>query len=274
VDTDDRVELVADKRRYAPGETARILVPAPFDQSRGLVTVERGRIIEHRLADFPTNSTVLELPITSAHVPNIFVSVALFKPPTDDNPVPSFKLGYVELEVANDEKKIDISIEPSAEQVRPAIASATPSPPTAPASRWPPVSLAWWTWPSSPWPMTPPAPSEAFYNRRGIGVMTGATQIVSLDRLNQVGGADVRQPGGKGGGGGGGTPGETRRFFPDTAYWNASLRTDEDGQASITVQLPDNLTTWRLDARPPTQDTRVGEPPTRSSLPKTSSSGR
>lgn len=262
MDTDDRIELVADKRRYTPGETAKILVPAPFDQSRGLVTIERGRIIEHRLADFPTNSTVLEIPITSAHVPNIFVSVALFKPPTDDNPVPSFKVGYVELEVANDEKRLDISIEPSSEQVHPRdsvsytiTTTDSAGQPLAAEVSLALVDVAVLTLAED----TSPAPLKAFYNRRGIGVMTGATQTVSLDRINQLGGANPRQPGGKGGGGGGGTPGEVRRFFPDTAYWNPSLRTDETGRASITVQLPDNLTTWRLIAKATTQTTQVGD---------------
>jgi uncharacterized protein YfaS (alpha-2-macroglobulin family) len=262
MDTDERIELVADKRRYAPGETAKILVPAPFAESRGLITVERGRIIDHRLADFPTNSTVLELPITSAHVPNIFVSVALFKPPTADNPVPSFKVGYVELEVANDEKRIDISIEPSTERAHPRD-SVTYAITTTDAAGEPVaaevslalVDVAVLTLADD----TSPAPLQAFYNRRGIGVMTGATQTLSLDRINQLGGANPRQTGGKGGGGGGGTPGEVRRFFPDTAYWNPSLRTDETGQASITVQLPDNLTTWRLTAKAATQATQVGD---------------
>jgi len=262
MDTDDRIDLVADKRRYAPGETAKILVPAPFDQSRGLVTIERGRIIEHRLVDFPTNSTVLEIPITSAHVPNIFVSVALFKPPTQDNPVASFKVGYVELEVANDEKKIDISIEPSAEQVHPRdsvsytiTTTDSAGQPLAAEASLALVDVAVLTLADD----SSPAPLEAFYNRRGIGVMTGATQTVSLDRVNQLGGANPRQPGGKGGGGGGGTPGEVRRFFPDTAYWNPSVRTDETGRATITVELPDNLTTWQLTAKAATQATQVGE---------------
>ena len=262
MDTDDRIELVPDKRRYVPGETAKILVPAPFAESRGLVTIERGRIIEHRLVDFPTNSTVLEIPITSAHVPNIFVSVALFKPPTDTNAVASFKIGYVELEVSNDEKKINVSIETSSQRVHPRDSVSYGITTTDNAGR--PlaaevslalVDMAVLTLADD----TSPAPLKAFYNRRGIGVTTGATQTVSLDRINQLGGANPRQPGGKGGGGGGGLPGEVRRFFPDTAYWNPSVRTDETGHASVTVQLPDNLTTWRLTAKATTQATQVGD---------------
>jgi hypothetical protein len=39
-----------------------------------------------------------------------------------------------------------------------------------------------------------------------------------------------------------------RKKFPDTAYWNPALRTDSSGRATVTVTLPDTLTTWRATA--------------------------
>jgi len=42
-ENNDRIQLVADKRSYSPGETASILIPSPFQgQVTALVTVERG----------------------------------------------------------------------------------------------------------------------------------------------------------------------------------------------------------------------------------------
>ncbi len=67
---------------------------------------------------------------------------------------------------------------------------------------------------------------------------------------------------GSGGGGkGAGTFGviEVRGNFQDTAYWKARVVTGSDGTAQVTVALPDNLTTWRMDARAVTGDTRVGQ---------------
>jgi uncharacterized protein YfaS (alpha-2-macroglobulin family) len=46
--------------------------------------------------------------------------------------------------------------------------------------------------------------------------------------------------------------------FPDTAYRNAEL-TDANGEAEVTISLPDSLTTWQVDARGLTADTRVGQ---------------
>ncbi len=97
---------------------------------------------------------------------------------------------------------------------------------------------------------------DRFYRERGLGVTTGATLVVNVDRL-------VAQlaTGGKGGGGGGGNGGEltVRREFPDTAYWNATVKTGADGKATVELALPDNLTTWTMDARAITAATQVGQ---------------
>jgi uncharacterized protein YfaS (alpha-2-macroglobulin family) len=40
----------------------------------------------------------------------------------------------------------------------------------------------------------------------------------------------------------------SRSNFPDTAYWNPTLKTNNDGKATVEIPLPDSLTTWRLAA--------------------------
>ncbi len=51
---------------------------------------------------------------------------------------------------------------------------------------------------------------------------------------------------------------ELRKQFEDTAFWAASLMTNENGEATVRVKLPDNLTTWRTTVRGITRDTLVG----------------
>jgi len=65
------------------------------------------------------------------------------------------------------------------------------------------------------------------------------------------------KPRAKGGGGGDGD-GLVRSRFADTAYWDPVVRTGKDGRAEVAVQLPDNLTTWRMQAQGITADTKVG----------------
>ncbi len=49
-----------------------------------------------------------------------------------------------------------------------------------------------------------------------------------------------------------------RTDFVDTPLWVPNLTTGEDGHATTSVKLPDNLTTWRLDARAISKNTYVG----------------
>ena len=77
---------------------------------------------------------------------------------------------------------------------------------------------------------------------------------MNLDRLNLQ-----LQEGAKGGGGGGdGGLVDVRSEFEDTALWEPTVVTDAAGKAVVSVTLPDNLTTWRLDGRGVTIDTKVG----------------
>ena len=52
---------------------------------------------------------------------------------------------------------------------------------------------------------------------------------------------------------------QIRERFEDTAFWSANIRTGTDGRATVTFELPDNLTTWRLTARGHDKQGRVGE---------------
>jgi len=50
-----------------------------------------------------------------------------------------------------------------------------------------------------------------------------------------------------------------RKKFADTAVWLTTLTTDADGVASASFEMPENLTTWKINAWGMTQATRVGQ---------------
>ncbi|MCC6975883.1 MAG: Ig-like domain-containing protein [Anaerolineae bacterium] len=62
-----------------------------------------------------------------------------------------------------------------------------------------------------------------------------------------------------GGGGGAQVNLTPRTDFVDTPLWSASLITGVDGRTQASVKLPDNLTTWRLDARAISLETAAGD---------------
>jgi uncharacterized protein YfaS (alpha-2-macroglobulin family) len=61
------------------------------------------------------------------------------------------------------------------------------------------------------------------------------------------------------GGGGDGVPPAARSNFPDTSAWLPVIETDRDGKATVTIDLPDNTTSWRLSVRAVTLNHQVGQ---------------
>lgn len=50
-----------------------------------------------------------------------------------------------------------------------------------------------------------------------------------------------------------------RQYFPDTCYFNPHIITDENGEATVHVKLPDSLTTWRATAIANSKDSEFGQ---------------
>ncbi|MBI4771738.1 MAG: alpha-2-macroglobulin, partial [Chloroflexi bacterium] len=259
VENDDRITLVSDRRDYQPGDTAEILIPSPFQGSAvALVTVERGRILQYEVITLSSNSTVYRLPITEAFAPDVFVSVVLVKGVDADNPAPGFKVGVVKLQVSNAARQINVTLTPDRAKVGPRdmvrytlqAADHRGQPVRAEFS----LALADLAALSLADPNSAPI-LDYFYGQRGLGVRTAMGLVLNVNRLTE---AAARAKGG-GGGGGEGAFFEVRSQFLDTAFWRADVVTDANGQASVEITLPDNLTTWRLDARGVTADTLVGQ---------------
>jgi uncharacterized protein YfaS (alpha-2-macroglobulin family) len=74
---EEAVELVADRDEYQPGDTAEILVQAPFFPAEGVMTLRRAGIISAERFRMDGPSHVLRVPIVEAHIPNLHAHVDL-----------------------------------------------------------------------------------------------------------------------------------------------------------------------------------------------------
>lgn len=257
---DDTFKLVADKDQYQLGDTAEILVPAPFAGATALITVERGKVITRSVHELPTNSERIAIPITDRSVPNVYVSVVLYGAPTAVDPVPRFKVGYAQLSVSTDSRVLTVTATPDRPQAKPgdvvrykiSVADKNGRGVRSEVS----VSVVDKAVLSLQDERGPDG-LHAFWFERGIGVTTASSMAISVNRWNDVV-ADMVQ-GGKGGASGGGQQQSARRDFRNSAYWTAQLTTADDGSASVDVTMPDNLTTWRMQVRAISGDTMVGE---------------
>lgn len=267
--TNDRsFDLVTDRTAYQPGENAEILIASPFQgEAYALVTIERGRIHFQDVIQLTSNSTLYQLPITPPMAPNVYISVLIIKGIDENNPRPNFKMGIKEIQVDPSQVVLDVklSAEPSqagpGDMVRFNVLTLDYSGKPVPAE----VSLGL----SDLATLSLMEPNSTpivnyFYSERSLGVWTSVPITLDIEDYNQNIREEIVE--GQGMGGGGGEKGfgelgviDVRQNFPDTAFWEAFVVTGEDGQANVSVTLPDNLTTWRMEARAVTTSTQVGQ---------------
>jgi uncharacterized protein YfaS (alpha-2-macroglobulin family) len=264
---DRTFNLVADKNMYSPGDIAELLIAQPFQGNvYALVTYERGHIYKQDVVLLTGNSTVYKLPITSDMAPMAYISVVVVKgadPST--NSAPDFKIGMTRINVDTSQQTLDVKVTTDKQTAGPndnvTYTVTTKDQSGKPVSA--DVSLAvvdkavLALVPSNSVPIL-----QGFYPETGLGVQTALGLVSSADDFN----AQYRQsiPEGGGAGGGGGNEASlgivtVRQNFKDTAFFQAQVTTDANGQAQVTVKLPENLTTWVADARAATVDGHVGQ---------------
>lgn len=262
---DDRVDLITDKKEYKPGDTAKILVKSPYEKARALVTVERETIMESFFVDLEGSADTIELPIKSEHLPNVYVSVILYQGRVSDNLYsdigedlgkPSFKIGYVNLPVLPDEKRLNVTLDTDKEEYGPGEDVRVKIHVENPQGKGTMAEVTLWAVDVGVLNLTAfetPDYFSYFYGERSLWVDTSET------RLNIIGQRNYGQKGGNPGGGGGMTGVTPRENFVATPYFNPSIITDEKGDATIKFTLPDNLTTFKIMAAVHTKDASFGK---------------
>ena len=269
---DDTVELVADAEEYKPGETAKILVKSPYEKAKALVTIEREFVIESRVVEIEGSTSRIEIPVKPEHIPNVFVSVLLVQGRTGESRAdenadvgkPSFKMGYVKLAVDPFEKRLKVDVARNKSEFRPkesvtlkfkvrdsrdAAVKACLSVAVVDVGV---LNLIGYETPD---------PFGRFYGEKPLSVQSSET------RLHVVGQREYGEKGEDPGGGAGEnmlstslalTEVELRGDFKSTAYWNPAILTDDVGEASVTFDLPSNLTSFKVMAVAQTVDSSFG----------------
>jgi uncharacterized protein YfaS (alpha-2-macroglobulin family) len=243
------LELQPDHPEYAPGETARLLVKAPFS-GVAWVTVEREKVLRSFSTRLEGNAPVIELPIERGDLPNVFVSVLLARG-SDDCPreakEPEYRVGYCQLPVRDPASRLAVSV----------VCPATNYLPAQPVE----VTVSINDISNSPVAGAEvtlyavdegilslgdpglPDPGAVFYAPRTLAVNSG----ISLPNLLPEDPESLRYSN-KGYTGGGGGRSRVRKNFPACAFWNATLVTGPDGAVTAKFPAPDSLTRYRVMA--------------------------
>ena len=236
-----RVELAWDRKKYQPGETARLQVRAPF-AGPALLTVETDRVREARVVTLEKNTAEFDVPVADAYAPNAWCTLTLIRPAQAEAVWSVHRaLGAVALEVDRPDAQLQVALE--------APAAARPQAPLAAT-----VTVRDAEGNPAPGAVTvmavdeaicmltdfaTPDPADVFMARRWLGVtpydLYAELMPVTEDQLESV-------P--KAGGDGEDelrrrlNPIKANRFKP-VALWQAALPLDTNGQAAVKLDLPE-----------------------------------
>ncbi len=276
---DDVIQLIADRECYDVGEVAEVLVPAPYAGATGLVTIERGGVLSSEVRRFETTSEVLRIPIEDQYIPDVYVGVVLYRPPTDDDPSPRYHVGYARLRISTAPRQLNVSIQPERDEAQPGETVQYEVQVTAADGRGLEAEVTVAVVDQAVLSLLEESGLDglgAFWSDRALGVRTASSLTVSIERgdaeyrdaertgpLIRTDAEGVEQEASYPESGGGPTaesePPIPRFDFRQTALWIEELTTDALGRASFQLQLPDNTTTWNARARAVTAETQVGE---------------
>ncbi len=277
---DDRMDVLAEKKAYQPGDTARLQVRMPFRRATALVAVEREGVLHTEVVELRGNDPTVQLKIRDDWGPNVYVSVLALRgrvyevpwysfftwgykaprewwqafwhdsknyaPPTAliDLSKPAFRLGMAELKVGTQANTLAVQVK--ADQAtypvrgKAQVTVSVHQPDGKPAAN-AEVALA-----AVDQALLELKPNtswnllQAMLARRSWGVETSTAQSQIVGRRHYGRKAVAA------GGDGGAAP--TRELLDTLLVWQPRLQLDAQGQARIEVPLNDALTSFQVVA--------------------------
>ena len=259
-ENNDRIILVTDRRDYLVGENMSVFVASPYasESAKTLLTAERGSVLDYKIVDTNESSNNFTMSVPAKYTPNAFIGAVLVRGGNRIKKPAEFKMGYTEIKVTDKKQQIDVRITTDKKKYKPKetlhATIETKDLLGHPIS----TELAVGLVDKAVWDLSNvelPDIYKTFYQPRNLEVSTSQLLTISIDRINAN--TNLGAKGGSGGGGGGGFD-TARSNFPDTAYWNPTLKTNNEGRAEVEIPLPDNLTTWRLAAIAASEEAAFG----------------
>lgn len=245
------LEVQSEQEAVEVGKTARIIIQSPYQKAKALISLERGQLFDYTIKPINGNVFSYEFPVKPEYAPNIFVSVTLL---AMENNQPKVRFGKTELQVNSEQKNLKIEAQadkkfylPGEKVTLDITTTDAQGQPVASELSLAVVDLSVLALKGNP----KKNPAIFFYDGFPLAVTTSSNikNFLQKQEYSRT----------KGGGGG---PEELARKkrgeFRETAFWAASVRTNQQGKTRVSFTLPDNLTRWQLESVGITKDTKVG----------------
>ncbi|HID27303.1 MAG TPA: hypothetical protein EYP22_05700, partial [Methanosarcinales archaeon] len=261
--TFNRLELILDKDSYESGETAKLLINSPIRDFSAFITIEGDKIYGYQYITTDGTSALIDIPIKSEYSPNVHISAILAKegnryidniilkvPPKDKNitvEIISDKKEYTPRETA----KFTIKTLKNGNPIDTELSLGLVDKAIYALSKDITENIFDFFYSERPnrvntaysWYYYPYLVEERAIGVEGTPIPTPAE--APAPAVKKIGASEF-------------APFTVRKYFPDTAYWNANIKT-KNGIAKVEIPIPDTLTTWRATAKALSLNKEVGE---------------
>ena len=253
------IQLIADKKTYQVGDTAKVLIITGVPDAKILFSREGRSLGEVKVVESTGTSVTVEVPIRAEDEPDIFVAALFLK----DN---KFYQGMKRLVVPPKEKKLSVAVTSSKAQYRPgetgqftveakdfagkpvvgefSVGIVDEALYGVRADNTIDIAQIFYG-PGYNTIDTNNSMVYYFHGEAGKRRMMLAELANNRHRLAQLKPDRFVQP-------------KVRKEFPDTALWLPAVKTGADGKGIANVTFPDSVTTWRTTTRGITTDSKVG----------------
>lgn len=265
-DSDVLLPIIPEKPEYHVGDKARYLVKNPFPGAKALVTIERYGVIDSFVQTLEGSTPMIEFDVKPDYLPGFYLSVLVQSPrvdkPIDDGGVdlgkPTFRMGYVTVPVKDAYKEMLVTAKAAQDVYRPRdkVKVQLHAEPRMKGGKQEPIELAVAVLDESVFDLVTGGtanfdPYNGFYTLDGLDLRNYSllTRLIGRQKFEKKG----ANPGGDGG-----ADLSIRNIFKFVSYWNPAIKADNDGNANIEFDAPDNLTGWRVLALAATPTDRMG----------------
>ncbi len=243
--------MVPDRTNYLAGETATLLLKAPFS-GLAVVSVERDRVMRSFVTNLTGNAPRVFVPLSAEDAPNAYVTVMLLRgleQSPKSTPEPEYSLGSCQLHIEQPETRLEIALELPAVDILPGapvtvrglVRDGTGQPAAG-------AEVTLYAVDEGVLSLVDPGvpdPHAVFYGPQPLAVWSHCTLPALLPEDPEY--WDFHNKGFLIGGGGKEGSALRQRFLA-CAYWNANLSTDAAGRVQVSFPAPDSLTRYRVVA--------------------------
>lgn len=233
------LDVRADRTIYRAGDTAEVVINTRYAPMKALLTLEGESMLTHRVIELKSKSTVIKVPVKGAYLPNISLCVCFVRNK-------HFYSGETVLNVSRAQLALNVQVSSDRAKYQPGDQALFRVKTTTPDGKPVPAEISLGLVDEAVYAIRPDDTANIvsfFYPRRWNAVRTTFSFPEIYYSGDDKAGSTIR----------------TRKFFPDTAFWEPSTMTDRNGEATFTVAMPDSLTSWRATCRAATADTHVGQ---------------